>query len=549
METGRDDLQAYQLIGALARVRTLEHQLDEEREALKSTRATLEIANNYLKDVLGSVSDVLLVVDEERYILTANQTALQMLGYEEHELLGEQLSFVSTDLRDIALDVTVQVEDATGRGSLKSEIVLSTKDERRIPALFSVSRLQDPYGDVVYICTATDISERLRLETELRHAQRLESLGQLAAGVAHEINNPLGYVIGNLDYVLDELPPPLIEQFPEVAVALRQASEGAIRVREVVRDLLSFSRSSTDRVAAADVQDVIESTIRLTASQVKQRTKLQCHYRQVPNVRANGPQLGQVLLNLVMNAVQALPEDRFADNLLVLATFMDDEGRVVIEVRDNGPGISPEVQARIFNPFFTTKPVGQGTGLGLSICREIIERFGGVIKVESQMGVGTAFQVFLWPMSDGVPQEVPDIDSGLHRQVTDAIAVPRLSRVLVVDDEDNVRASLGRFLNRHFDVDLAENGRVALDKIDGNADYDAVVCDLIMPEMTGMDLYERLRASRPALAEQMVFITGGAFTDKARMFLELVSNPVLHKPFELRELRTAIDEQIDAQTA
>lgn len=380
---------ADELISARRRIAELERQVEAQNAELRAIETTLQLANEYLRDLLGAVSDALLVVDDAQIILTANRAALQLLGYEDHELLGEELRVVAPDIH-VEVAGTASGLDAVAR---RSDLVLRTREGEPIPVLFAISRLQDAYGDVVHVCAATDMRERLRLESELHHAQRLESLGQLSAGVAHEINNPLSYLIGNLEYLSDELPEALWAEQPEARAAFEQACEGAHRVREVVADLLSFARTSADELHSVDVHRVLESTLRLVGGQLKRRAQLRREIAPVPSVRAQHARLGQVFLNLIMNAIQALPEDK-SGNWIRIRTIVGDE-YVVVEIADNGPGIAPEVRSRIFEPFFTTKPSGVGTGLGLSICHGIIKRFGGHIALDTEMGRGTAFSVHL----------------------------------------------------------------------------------------------------------------------------------------------------------
>ena len=384
-----------ELSAAREKIAALEQQVAEQRAELSAVQATLQLANDYLTDLLQAVSDALLVVDDAHMILTVNRAALHLLGYQDHELLGEDLALVAPSLQaDDTPDVILEAV-ALGAASSHREFSLRTKDGREVPVLLTVSRLQDRFGDLVYVLAATDMRERLRLESELHHNRRLESLGQLSAGVAHEINNPLGYVIGNLDFLRDELPEDWQQQVPEAARAIEQAYEGAMRVREVVSDLLSFARTGGDTLESVDVNQVLESTVRLVSAQLKSRARLIYEPLTVPRVRAQRARLGQVFLNLIVNAIQALPVDQLEQNRIWLATSACSNGQVSIEVRDNGPGIPDAVCERIFEPFFTTKKPGEGTGLGLSICHGIVKRFGGELTVTTKTGVGTSFFVRL----------------------------------------------------------------------------------------------------------------------------------------------------------
>ncbi len=521
------------LASALQRIRALEKMLDARERELRAVQDTLRISSEYLKDVLGAVSDMLLVVDPAGIILTVNRSTLTLLGYEERELLGEELASVAPELKGQRLEM---LADAPG-GPRRSEVALKSKDEQLIPVLFAISRLRDPVGDVVYVCAGTDIRERLLLEAELRQAQKLESLGQLAAGVAHEINNPLGFVIGNLDYLKEELPSALSEELGDCSTAIAQACEGAMRVRDVVRELLAFSRNDEEEIEPTDVNECLESTLRLAANQIKARACLVRDYGALPPVLGDRSRLGQVFLNLVLNAAQALPEGEATANEIRVTTYLDDAEQVFIEVRDTGPGIAEDIREKIFDPFFTTKPVGEGTGLGLSICHGIVTGLGGEITVDSEVGRGTAVQVRLPALVDASQPEPSPHEKSAEFEVARA-------KLLIVDDEPLIRAALKRYLVAWFEVEVAENGRQAWEKLEGDVSYDLVLCDLIMPEMTGMELFEAICADSAHLARRFVFITGGAFTQRARDFLERVENTVLYKPFAFRELRDLIAERV-----
>ncbi len=241
-----------------------------------------------------------------------------------------------------------------------------------------------------------------RSEAQLIEADRLASLGTLAAGVAHEINNPLSYVLLNLDLVIREA-----KGEGESVPRLREARAGVERVRLIVQDLKSFSRGNTDRKVPVDVRRVLDSTLEIAANEIRHRAELVRDFRDVPPVLADASRLGQVFLNLLVNAAQAMIEGDASRQELRVATSTDAAGRAVIEIADTGAGIAPENLERIFDPFFTTKPVGVGTGLGLSICRTIVTALGGDITVESERGRGTTFRVVLPAASSPVIADEP----------------------------------------------------------------------------------------------------------------------------------------------
>jgi CheY-like chemotaxis protein/two-component sensor histidine kinase len=366
-------------------------------------------------------------------------------------------------------------------------------------------------------------------------------VGTLAAGVAHEINNPLAYVLGNVQSSLRDLPeilaalrskkPDNVEEveriMEDMKEALKEAEQGAHRVRDIVRDLKTFSRNDGDERVAVDLSKVMELVCHMSWNEVRHRAKLVKDYAELPWVLGSESQLSQVFLNLLINAAQAIPEGHAEENEIRLGARVEG-GRVTIDVKDTGQGIPPELRDRIFDPFFTTKPVGEGTGLGLSIVHNIVTAAGGTIEVDSKVGQGTSFRVTL---------PITEPPASAARVTSPARA--KGAKVLVVDDEVPVASAIRRALRGHL-VTTAATGEEALKGLRGGERYDVIFCDLMMPEMTGMELYEEITRAFPEQAERMVFLTGGAFTPAAREFLETVKNARLEKPFETEQLLAQI---------
>jgi len=379
-------------------------------------------------------------------------------------------------------------------------------------------------------------AEHDRMTAQLMAADRMVSIGTLAAGAAHEINNPLAYLIAALDFLDSEfkgieqhLP---ADQSDEVRKALAEAREGAGRVKHVVRDLKTFSRVEEEHRRRVDLRPVIESSINIAFNEIKYRARLVKDYGQTPPVLANEARLGQVFLNLIINAAQAIPEGYTDKNEIRVVSWTDERGRANVEVRDSGSGIPPDVVGRIFDPFFTTKPIGVGTGLGLSICRGIVSALHGDISVKSEVNKGTTFRVTLPPApilkdDEGLPSTAP--------------AQPgRRGRILVVDDEPAIGESVRRLLRSEHEVVGRTKADDARDLVARGDRFDAILCDLMMPGMTGMDLHAALLRLAPDQAERMVFITGGAFTTTASEFLERVPNLRLEKPYDSANLRAIV---------
>ena len=373
-----------------------------------------------------------------------------------------------------------------------------------------------------------DATQQRELQARLLAADRLASMGALAAGVAHEINNPLAYVVANLGFIADELPL-IVASLGDVrardfAECLADAREGTDRVRRIVRDLKVFSRTDDVESGPVEIERVLDLAVSMAGNEIRHRAKLVRDYGTMPLVQGNEGRFGQVFLNLIVNAAHSITEGNVERNEIRIVTRADPGGDALVEIHDTGSGIPAELLTRIFVPFFTTKALGLGTGLGLSICKTIIESMGGKISVESGVGKGTVFRVHLLAASveeATTPEPRARLSSSSLR-----------GHVLIIDDDALVGGALRRLLGREHDVTLVTSGRAGLDHLASGAPVDAILCDLMMPEMTGMDVHAELRRNSAALAEKMIFVTGGAFTERARDFLDEVPNARVEKPFD-----------------
>jgi len=385
-------------------------------------------------------------------------------------------------------------------------------------------------------------AEGRRMQQQLLLADRLTSIGMLAAGVAHEINNPLAYVLGNLEFAIGRLtasPPPDVHELAELTQALSQAREGSQRISHITRDLKVFCRSAEDEdKSLVNVKKVMDSSINIAWNQIRHRARLVREFERVPTVAGNQDRLSQVFLNLLVNAAQALPDAQVEHNEIKVK-IRSEHGKVAIEVSDNGCGMSPEQQRRVFEPFFTTKPRGVGSGIGLSICRNIVIDMAGTISCESRAGVGTTFRVEL-------PAEAV---SALTSHPPSLISTPNLprSRILFIDDEPALCTVIRRLLKDEHEIVGYFDPREALSSLDQDSAYDVIFCDIMMPYMSGFEFLDEVRARHGELATRIVFMTGGAFSDPAQQLLSTLSNPQLEKPFELRSLHAAIARVVEEQ--
>jgi signal transduction histidine kinase len=379
--------------------------------------------------------------------------------------------------------------------------------------------------------------ERQDMESRLAFADRMASVGTLAAGVAHELNNPLMYVLSNLRLTREDFDSRDEAEWIERArEQLDEAIHGAVRMQNIVRDLKTFSRVDDEQRGNVDIQGVLESSINICWNEIRHRATLERDFSETPPVDANESRLGQVFLNLLINAAQAMPEREVSANRITARTYTDDQGWAVIEIADNGFGIEPDRMSRVFEPFFTTKDISEGTGLGLSICRNIIRDAGGTIEAHSELDRGTTFVVRL-PAS--TRSDVPHTT-----QAPPTVTPGARACVIVVDDEPLVGRSIRRALRGH-QVQVFSSGAEAIERLCSDEPFDVVFCDLMMPGVSGMEVYGRVSERRPELASRFVFMTGGAFTPQAREFLKRTPLVCLEKPFELRQIRDLVRERAE----
>jgi signal transduction histidine kinase len=438
-------------------------------------------------------------------------------------------------------------------------------------------------GDTVRLPIAVDRelreaatrADRVNLRERIVMLERLASAGMVAAGVAHEINNPLAIAMVNLDLTADALTrvvrlaaskasasrenpdasrptgpgarlasaleadgghpgTTMRDELHGLEESLADAREALQRVADIVRDVKVFSRADDEAALTVDLRRVADSSARMANNEIRHRARLVKRYGEVPLVAASESRLGQVVLNLLVNAAHAMPEGRADQNEIGITTRTRDDGWAVLEVADTGSGIAPEHLARIFDPFFTTKAVGVGMGLGLAICHRIVGELGGRIEVDSTVGKGSVFRLALPAAREGghSPKTTTRRPNGVR------------GRVLVVDDELALGRALGRGLGAHHDVKVVTSGTEACQLIANGGSFDVILLDLMMPHMSGMEVHARLEQIAPEQASRIIFVTGGAFTAQARAFLDRVPNPKLDKPVDLSEVLELIERRV-----
>lgn len=518
----------------------LESRVKERTLDLERLNRELGEERQFVSAVVETVGSLLIVADAYGTAVRVNRALCELTGYSAEELTGRPIWETLLASPEAELVERAFAEHGPRFHAVMPKNVeglLRTKSgEPRVVSLTNAALL-DASGLTEYVIVAgVDVTDRKEIQLRLQISDRMASIGTLAAGVAHGINNPLAYVIANLDYVRGKLKNPWAELPPEDVREVRElvdeSLEGADRVRRIVGDLRMFSRQSDDCVQAVDLLAVIERALNMAMNEIRHRARVLLKLDPVPRVLGTESKLGQVVLNLLVNAAQAIEAGNVENNAITVRTLLDKHGRPRLEIQDTGVGIPEEYLRRVFDPFFTTKPVGIGTGLGLSISHRIVSEFGGEIGIESEHQRGT----LVWMALETAPLEVI-----VPKQPTYPPPSTRehAARVLIVDDEPAILRALSRVLSG-YQVTRALSGKEAVAHMEASGPFDVVFCDVMMPELSGIDVYERAKQVCPGQEQRIVFITGGAFTEQAAKFIDSIDNPKLGKPFDGGEVRALV---------
>ncbi len=388
--------------------------------------------------------------------------------------------------------------------------------------LCTVIALAEP-GEAVLVFE--DQTDKRRLQDQLIQSEKMSAIGQLIAGVAHDLNNPLASVVGLSDFLAEtgEVPAALAEPLH----VIRQEAE---RAATIVKNLLSFARSQEGGRKVQALKPILHSTVVLLRNELlAQRVAATLEMDDdLPDLEINANQIQQVFVNLLTNAAQAIAGEHRPGQIAIAARRWLDG--VAVSVADTGPGIPDEIVGRVFEPFFTTKGEGQGTGLGLSICQGIVKEHGGRLTLETRPGGGATFTVELPGAATGVHTSVPAEPAGESRPL----------RVLVVDDEPHILYYMRSTLESWgHTVDVATDGAGACERALAEV-FDVIICDLRMPYLGGREMYLRLANEHPLAAARVVFATGDTVRGDTLHFLEGLGRPYLKKPFTLDELRRVL---------
>ena len=477
------------------------------------------------RKLLEHVPDGVVVLRDSQFVY-ANPAAARILGYDAPvELIGVHYSAI---VRPEELPHSVERVKRMAAGELPSrnERPMVRRDGSTVYAE-TMGFATEFDGAPATVVIAHDLTGEKLMHAKIRQADRLVSLGLLAAGVAHELNNPLAYVLLSLSQVRrwlkESLDKPDTNRLKSAVELVEQSLEGTERMRLILGDLRAFSRQDDLQSSHLDVCAVLDAVIPMAEHLIRPRATLTRDYEPVPLIRANEARLGQVFVNLLANAAQAIPEGSPRAHDIRVAVRAEGASKILIRVSDTGVGMPPEVLERAFEPFFTTKSADAGTGLGLSVCMGIVQGLGGTIAAQSEAGRGSSFTVTL-PVYEQLTAE-PQLPAHAPSRV----------RVLVVDDEPNIARRLADILADQ-EVVVVTSGREAIARLREER-FDAVFCDLMMPDVSGVQVFEDLTRRDAGLASRLIFMTAGAFTPNARALLDRVPNPRLDKPFDEDQVR------------
>jgi len=496
-----------ELIGTVA---TLRDVTDPKR-----AQDTLSRSEARYRNLVESASDAIVTLDANGRFTTVNHAAEIISGYRREELVGQWFApMLSDDELPKAL-AHFQKALAGETGLFETQFYRKDGEGRTISVTYST-----PQRDEEVLCLIRDVTDQKMLQEQLIQSEKMSAIGQLVSGVAHELNNPLAGISAFAQLLLAEKRFP-----PDQRTAAETIYSEARRASRIVQNLLTFARQHKAEKGPAAINQVLDDTLELRGYELRVRgIDVRREYDEaLPDTMGDGHQLQQVFLNLITNAEQAMERAEGRHHRLTVRTRND--GDIIrIEVEDTGGGIPPNLLERIFNPFFTTKPTGHGTGLGLSISLGIVREHEGRIWAENTPQGGARFIVEL-------PVIAPRA-SGEFQAVHPAHPVGDSLHILVVDDEASVRVALQRYLAaRGHDVETTASGQDALGLLRGGQ-YDAVIVDMRMPDLSGEQLFEELRSADREHAERVIFTTGDLVSEQMRRFLDGSGRPCVPKPFE-----------------
>ncbi|HVV85746.1 MAG TPA: response regulator [Kofleriaceae bacterium] len=521
------------------------HAIDRELRARERWMAT----------TLRSIGDGVIAIDPAGAVASLNRAAETLLGWSAAEALGRPVADV---FRMVDPDTLAPVPGplaalAEARGTAHLDGAVLARDGRPRMIGDSVAPIVDDGGQVLgAVLVFRDVEPERRLQQQVELSRRMAALGTLAAGVAHEINNPLAYIRTNVQVVREMLARHRDDGTDSAWIddadeALSDADLGTEEVRRIVSDLRVFTAPVYGRRTSGEIRGALRWAIDVVGQQVRHHARFEVELGDTPPVDGDGGRLGQVFVNLLTNAAQAIERGGPDDNQVSLRSWTEPDGWAAIEVADTGCGIAESQLTRIFDPFYSARKSGRGTGLGLAICHGIVTSMGGRIEVWSQLGGGSRFRVRLPPAAREAGSEAAVAPASPRVAASAAVqaAAGGTARLLVVEDDPLVRNAIARTLGDRFDLVMTEGARAALARLDAGERFPLILCDLTMPGMSGIELFRQVDARLPDQARRMLFITGGAVNEEAARFLAEAPLGHVEKPFDREALITRLGLLLD----
>ncbi len=517
LQEGAEDFLSKSEISPRLLARAIGYAIERNKrlQAVRETEASL-------RRVVEAHPDAMLVVGADNLIKLANPAAATLLGRSARQLIGSSPPFPLEE-------GTPTILELSGLGSGRAVEIVTARTTWK--------------GESAWLAAVRDVSYREReerLRRQLQHAERLAVLGQFAAGVAHEVNNPATVLMTNLQLLRMELPSlkAALQHDAELVGALQESEDmlaesvsGITRITHLTRALQGFveaSRSEADRV---DLEALIQHVCSMSRHHIQPVATLTLDIGELPSLIASRDALSQALLSLVRNATQAIPSGTPEQHSITI-TARQLDGQIIISVADTGCGIPAVLRERIFEPFYSTRPPGEGSGLGLPLARDIIRRHGGDLMLASGPDEPTRFELTL-PADTQLNHRPPDTD----------VQPVRTGRVLLIDDEPMVRRTLSQQLLRSgLETAVASDGLEALEILDRDTRFDVILCDMMMPGLDGCGFYKAIREQHPGLTQRVLFYSGATLPDHLHTFQATVDRPVLRKPLSRLKLLNAVQE-------
>lgn len=497
----------------------------------RTTEKRIEKSEEYLRTIISSLIDGIVVIDRKMTITDINEYICSLLGYERDELIGDNLLKIYPDAGYGFLKKSIERHFQEGVSISGLEVNLLTKSGELIPTSIKAVLLKDPEGKVFgSLGLIRDMREVKVLQESLVQSEKLSSVGEMAAGFAHELNNPLTAIIGYSNILMEK------NVSPEIEKQIRIINQQSQRCQNIISNLLMFSRRYESKKEKIDLNELVKTTINLTAYDMKSGgISIEENYGDgIPPIYVDGNKIQQVLVNLFQNSKYAVEKNDNGDKKINVTTKYDGK-YFIIEVADTGIGIESQKIKRIFEPFFTTKEAGKGTGLGLSISYGIIKEHGGDIYVRSKPGKGAQFLIRL-PLEIG--KDVDSMESESNYEVKEVVFEKKC--VLVVDDEEVIRDILDLYLtDEGHDVDQTESAVKALEMIK-HKNYDIIFSDIRMPDIDGLGFLENLKKVNNSLAKKVIFITGDSMSLESFGNGNEIKNLILTKPFTMDDMKKVL---------